>query len=48
MYFVCVPDVVRSSGCLQCTTKKSDAEVVIWEAFKVAEYGGVLLHTLRV
>ena len=28
-YFVCVPDVVRNSGCLQCTTKKNDAEVVI-------------------
>lgn len=47
MYSVRVPDVVRSSSCLRCTTKKSDAEVVIWETFKVAGYRVFLLHALH-
>lgn len=47
VFCVCVPDMVGSSGCSQCTMKKSDAEVLIWETFKVAGYRVFLLHALR-
>lgn len=36
----------RSSACLPCATKKSDAEVVIWETFIVAGYRVFLLHKI--
>lgn len=47
LYLVCVPGVIRSSSRLHCTTEKCDAEVIIWETFKVTGYRVFLLHVLR-